>query len=421
MGEQTQPFGGWMLHDMILQESGHPITVIPDAWNSPQGRSFAVVKDELQEIVDEAWITDTDNNNNVHVQPSPPIVQTQVVSARRVFMPTFVIEYTILGLEYKAFVSGCDQSAPIGGVSHRLFSENSSNISAMDGLSPEFHRSSRNLLTQLISGRASQLLRTFNLPVLVWLLRPLSTVLWFVFIRLLSITPIVGVAGGLFTGFRKILQPWMDNKKASAEWERQRQHESEMEEDHENNDNKNKSQHMNDFTDRSGKARAHFYKHKEAILRSLSGDAKHEEGDFNWYADWQAWAQQQWEQQATQQQQQQQQQQHSYYNQEQQYQQQQQSQQQRQRSKSKKKDNDEYSWPFDVNDPYSVLNIDRYATDAEISNAFRKEMLQYHPDTQPNISKAQKKRSVERSKIITNAYRIIKTERNGRKSTTAKK
>merc|ERR1712238_312360 len=138
----------------------------------------------------------------------------------------------------------------------------------------------------------------------------------------------------------------MDNKKASAEWERQRQHESEMKEDHENNGTKNKSQHMNDFTDRSGKARAHFYKHKEAILPSLSGDAKHEEGDFNWYADWQAWAQQQWEQQATQQQQQQQQQQHSYYNQEQQYQQQQQqqqqSQQQRQRSKSKKKDSDEY-------------------------------------------------------------------------------
>lgn len=270
MGEQTQPFGGWMLNDMILKDSGNPINVIPDAWNSTQGRSFSVVKGELQEIVDEAW---TDNS----VQT--PIVQTQVVSARRVFMPTFVIEYNILGLEYKAFVSGCDQSAPIGGVSHRLFE--SSNIS-MDGLSPEFHRSSRNLLAQL-SGGASQLLRTINLPVLVWLFRPFYTALWFVFIRILSITPIVGVAGGLFTGFRKVLQPWMDNKKASADWERQRQHEAEMAEDE---NDKNKS-YMNDFTDISGKARAHFNKNKDAILRSLSGDAKHEEGDFNWYSDWQ--------------------------------------------------------------------------------------------------------------------------------------
>ena len=60
---------------------------------------------------------------------------------------------------------------------------------------------------------------------------------------------------------------------------------------------------------------------------------------------------------------------------------------------------------------------DRYnvVTDAEVSNAFRKEMLQYHPDTQPNATEAQKRRSVERCKLITEAYRTIKTERKAKK------
>jgi type II secretory pathway pseudopilin PulG len=126
-----------------------------------------------------------------------------------------------------------------------------------------------------------------------------------------------------------------------------------------------------------------------------------------------AWAQQQWKQQASQQQQQQQQKQSYYSNQQQQYQQQQSQQQQRQSkaTKSKKYDDNEYKWPFDINDPYSILGIDRYATDSEVSNAFRKEMLQYHPDTQPNASDAQKRRFIERSKHITNAYRTIKTDR----------
>ncbi|MGK3735967.1 MAG: hypothetical protein ACI8RD_001474 [Bacillariaceae sp.] len=280
MGEQTQPFGGWMLNDMVLKETGNPIPVIPDAWNSTQGRAFSVVKEELQEIVDEAWINEKYDNNNDDDIP-PPTVQTQVVTARRVLMPTFVIEYNILGLEYTAFVSGCDRSAPVGGVSHRIFESNNDNT--IGGLSPEFHRSSQNILTQLSSG-ASQLIRKMNLPILVGLLRPFFTILWFVFIRLLSITPVIGVAGGLFTGFRKILQPWMDNRKASADWERQRQHEAEMVEDADNDTN-NKSN-MNDFTDYSGTARAHFNKNKDEILRSLSGDAKHQEGDFDWYSDW---------------------------------------------------------------------------------------------------------------------------------------
>ena len=267
MGDQTEPFGSWMLESMRLKETGIPIFVIPDAWTSTQSRAFAVVKEELQGIADANW-TDSDT-------PSP-IVQTQVLSARRVFMPTFVIDYKILGLEYQAFVSGCDTSAPVSGVSHQIFED--SNVS-MDDLSPEFQRSSRNLLMQLSSG-ASQLIQTFNLPILLTVFRPLFSILWFILVRIGTMTPVIGVAGGLFAGFRKVLQPWMDNRKASADWERQRQ--NEMSEDDANLKSK-----MNDFNDISGSARSHFQHNRNSILRSLSGDVNHEEGDFDWYSDWQ--------------------------------------------------------------------------------------------------------------------------------------
>jgi len=174
------------------------------------------------------------------------------------------------------------------------------------------------------------------------------------------------------------------------------------------NTNRNQNNTMNDFHDFTGRARKFFDQNKESILRSLSGGARHEEGDFDWYSDWQAWAQQQWEQQAKQQQQQQ------HYN------QRHQNYRQRQRATNARKTDDpsSFRWPFDPGDPYSVLGIDdrRNVTDAEVSNAFRKQMLRYHPDTQPNAtSQAQKRRYTERSKLITEAYRTIKTDRKNTK------
>ena len=62
-----------------------------------------------------------------------------------------------------------------------------------------------------------------------------------------------------------------------------------------------------------------------------------------------------------------------------------------------------------------MLAIERQVSDSEVSNAFRKEMLKHHPDTQPNATDAQKRRSVERSKLITEAYQKIKTERKEKK------
>jgi hypothetical protein len=264
MGERTQPFGGWMLKDMVLRESGNRVSVIPDAWNATHGRAFSIVKEELQDIVNHEW----------PLSGPPPAVQTEVVSSRRVFMPTFVIDYKILGLEYRAFVSGCDPNAPVAGVSHQIFG--SSNLFN----DPVFHQQSRNFLSNVTSG-ATTLLRRFNLPMLIWIFRPFMTVFWFLCLRLWAAFPIVGAAGGIFAGFRKVIRPWMDSRRASADWERQREHESEMVEDADS------VRGMNDFEDLSGSAQNYFRRHRAHILRSLSGEFEHDEGDYDWYSEWQ--------------------------------------------------------------------------------------------------------------------------------------
>jgi DnaJ-class molecular chaperone len=58
-----------------------------------------------------------------------------------------------------------------------------------------------------------------------------------------------------------------------------------------------------------------------------------------------------------------------------------------------------------------VLGIKRGTSKAEVSAAFRKQMLMYHPDVQSaTSSEAEKQRYAERSKLITEAYRKIKSE-----------
>jgi len=57
-----------------------------------------------------------------------------------------------------------------------------------------------------------------------------------------------------------------------------------------------------------------------------------------------------------------------------------------------------------------VLGLKRGATKSEVSQAFRREMLKYHPDTQVNATDAEKDRALERSKLITASYRKIKVQ-----------
>jgi hypothetical protein len=149
--------------------------------------------------------------------------------------------------------------------------------------------------------------------------------------RLLMRIPVIGAIGGAFVGFRKVVQPWMDNRVATAEWERQRQHEASA----------TRMDHVDDFTD-MGAAQRYFQANRDRILNRLGGQSERAEGTFDWYAEWEKWARQQWEQQ-----QQQQQQQTSYGQQRTSYGQQQ-GQQRTQRQPPKGTD---YKWDFDPTDP----------------------------------------------------------------------
>jgi hypothetical protein len=85
LGEKVVPFGSWMLRDMKLAATDQVVPVIPDPWNAPKGRAIAVVKEGLESL---SSVPDTQLR-----------VQMEVVTSRRVYMPTYAIKYMVLGME----------------------------------------------------------------------------------------------------------------------------------------------------------------------------------------------------------------------------------------------------------------------------------------------------------------------------------
>lgn len=358
LGDQIQPFGNWMLREMKLS-NGAVLQVFPDPWNATKAQAQEVLRQDLTTIA---------KNENEKAE-----LQMQVVSAKRVYVPAYVVEYKILGMEYQAFLSGCDDGAAVSGVNHQLWGNTSSvNVPSSESIF-QGASSAAQFGTRLFGPRGIA-------TVLAIALQFVGNIVARVLIRL----PAVAFLGSIVVGFRKILYPWLDHRYASAEWERQREREAA---------GGQATLHTDDFDDVRGTARRYFEAHKAQILRTLAGENDHHQGDFDWYKEWEEWARRQYSQQAQQQ--------GSYQQQQQTYQ------QQRTQKQAPKPD---YKWDFDPNDPYSVLGLRRGATKAEVSAAFRREMLKHHPDTQVTATEATKARAQERSKYITEAYRKIKTE-----------
>lgn len=364
LDDQLQPFGNWMLREMMLS-NGEVLQVYPDPWNATKAQAQDVLRQELTSIA---------QNENQKAK-----LQMQVVSAKRVYLPTYVVEYKILGMEYQAFLSGCDEGAMVSGVNHQVWGNTGSlNVPSSESIF-QGASSAAQLGTRIFGPRGVA-------SIIVIALQFFGNLAARVLLRL----PVFAIFGSLFVGLRKVIYPWMDHRYASAEWERQREREASGGE---------YAPLTDDFDDFRGAARRYFEQNKSQILRKLSGQNEHQRGDFDWYKEWEEWARRQYENQAQQQggyqQQHNQQQTHQTY-----------SQQRTQRAAPKT----EYKWDFDPNDPYSVLGIRRGATKAEVSAAFRREMLKHHPDTQAGATEAAKARAQERSKYITEAYRRIKTE-----------
>lgn len=274
-------------------------------------------------------------------------------------------------LRYQAFVSGCDDGASVSGASHKVVDWNQS----------EIHRNATNFIessfSAVQSGKRIIGSRQMGTVILVALqfFGNLAA-------RLLVRLSWIGALGGVFVGFRKIVQPWMDSRLATSEWERQRHREVSTLDKNQNND---------DFVD-SGAAQRYFSANRARILHHFEGSTQHVDGSFDWYAQWEEWARQQWTQQQTQQNSQ-------ASGQQQQHQQQQK--QQRPPRKANQSAKSDFKWDFNPDDPYvfysslclavcyliisysyvytsirySVLGIHRGASKTEISAAFRKQIM----------------------------------------------
>ncbi len=365
------PFSSYMLRPMVRASTGQSIPVNADPWTASPKVCLSAIRDQLQQLV----------NDDANIDNSRP--NLQVISMKRVYLPTFVFQYKLgfwrnSGISYQAFVSGCDAGSVVSGVSHSVLPSflDSNNLK----LSPQ-------ILSPIFQTSHRVLRGDFGTPLQLFFVQMVSNVLN-VAIRIIPRKiPIIGAISTLFIGFRKFIQPWMDQSIATAKWERERM-----------NQKQDSEQHVtNDFVINNDRPKRFFDNNYKRILDHLGPDQSHQQGSYDWYHDWEKWARQEWEQQQRKQQQSQRQQ-----------QQQQQQQQSRKRTTNKQKYKKDFEWDFDVNDPYSVLNIRKNSTKKEISQAFRREMLKHHPDTQPDATPTEKIRLEERSKYITEAYRKLK-------------
>jgi hypothetical protein len=398
LGDDTVPFGPWMLRPMEYMVDGTktPLEINPDPWNATRRQALSVVRDEWEALATDEYRQDYASDLKEDRVPKID-VQMQVIDSRRVYLPTYLVEYSVLGVPYQAFVSGADTGAPVAGVSHQLWANPSREQTA------SFRQSSQSILTQAFAALQSstRILGPRNAGlILISVLQVGASVLG----RLLLRIPVLAAAAALVVGLRKVVLPWWTDRTAAAEWVREREAETRAHRD--------AAAHLatDDFVDTTGTAARFYQRNRATILRALSGldphhDNPHETGDYDWYADWTEWARRVYEQEQQQQQQHQQSYQQQSYQQQEQQHQRQSSRTQRARSKP------EYQWDFDPNDPYSVLKIPRTATSQQISQAFRREMLKYHPDTQTNATAAEKNRATERSKFISQAYQALKKKK----------
>ncbi|KAL7534807.1 hypothetical protein ACHAXR_007259 [Thalassiosira sp. AJA248-18] len=381
------PFGQWMLEPL---KHDHQILVVPypDPWNATREKSYSVVYGELHEMANEQY--DNQSINEIRVE-------TERISSRRIYMPTYIVEYTILGRTYRAYLSGCDPSVQVSGVSHQtIFSAGSKGDQVFKGAT-----SFLSTLPQRVAPAAAGALQFFGLRPFI----AIAQIGWSVVSRIAMKFHLIGLFGGALVAWRKVVRPYMDDRTASAEWERQRDYEAQTGE----------SFHEDSFRD-TGLAKRYFARNQKRILRSLSGEEgrQQEQESYEWYRQWEQWAKNQWEQaqreasRAQEEWQQQQQQQYQGGKTYKQYQQSQQQSQQQGQRKYKQAKKDDYEWGFDVNDPYSVLGIPRNSSKEEVSKAFRREMLKHHPDLQSKASEKEKRKATERSKLISDAYRKIK-------------
>lgn len=256
------PFGSWMLTP--IEFHGSKLEVFPDPWNATRERAFSIIYNEL-----------CDMSNDIN-QSTKHKVEVERLSSRRIYMPTYVVEYTILGVTYRAFLSGCDSSIEVSGVSHKsMFNAGSRGDQVFQGAT--------SFLSRKAAPMAVTALQFFGLRPFIAIFQ----VIWGFISRIAMKFHVIGlVGGGAVMAWRKLIRPYLDDRAASAEWEQQREHDAQMD-----------SFQYYEFRDSEGKAEAFFTRNRQQILRHLRGQEgrQQETEGQEWYSQWESWAKQQWE------------------------------------------------------------------------------------------------------------------------------
>jgi hypothetical protein len=297
----------------------------------------------------------------------------ELIQATRIYMPVHVFEYDVFGETFRAFIPGTTvDSVPlttddIVGFAHTSGMENWS----LSETIAKFCDTVGTPKTHTDEAIQSVLRNVFKLSGPIGLFEIFK--LPFTMFRLLNPT---ARAALMFLGAGRLLWTWLvrpsfQNRKTTDEWTKQKEREREEMRRMKLRDVESEWA-RNDFTTSE---RERSYERKR---REKEGAEKRRRME-------QEQQQKQYQQQSRQQQ----------------YQQQ----------GPNKYESGGVKFDFDVTDNYAILKIPRTATKADITKAFRTEMLRWHPDHQRDKSDKDQKYASERSKLITRAFQELKTRR----------
>jgi hypothetical protein len=289
-------------------------------------------------------------------------VDLRSVTSRRVLMPAFVVQYRFFGTELRAFVNG--HTGAVYGVEQSIFGSGGSLLGAIEKL-PQ-------LLAQLAT-----VLRTVNVSLdpravaalgyaLVGFLRPFAKILlWPPFL--------VGsmAAFSTFAAYR-VTRGVREQTKTFAEWEETRAMEQEMQKGMQDTWSYKPTSEQVD-SDRARRQREREQE-RQREREAAEGERRRQQ--------------------------------------QQQSQQQQSQQQQRTQRSSESTAGYRMKWRVDTNDHYQVLGIadgGPHVTVAEIQTAFRKQLLQNHPDQQSDKAEAlSQEEATERTRYIIASYGVLR-------------
>ncbi|GMH92601.1 hypothetical protein TL16_g12394 [Triparma laevis f. inornata] len=281
----------------------------------------------------------------------------ELINSNRAYLPVYIVEYTLFNLPFRVAISGCDKNINDPIIHH---------LTDHRFMSDEMKQNFANWIKRGGEMLGNNNSSSYNDPYRPNRFNRSRDIGTFAFYGLLgaarfvlSKLPMFLIAGLLFGVSKKLLYPFYVE---SANWE-----ESQKEKEFESRES-GEWKWKNTFKDVGGEGRRNF-KRQESRQQQQQYYEKRQGG-----------------------------------RQQQQSQRSQQQQQQKQRTTGTS--SSKVKFDFDTTDPYAVLVLDKSKplTKQSLSQAFRREMMKWHPDRYHDATEERKLYATERTKLITNHY-----------------